>query len=301
MKRVRLTLFILTVLMMLTAGLGVNAEERVVKFQSGAETGKVTLRIWDLQTLEGVVNVKAVDGGEIHLESVTISSNDPGNTEICEASGNKVFMVSNGALIKTTITLDMSFVEDGEYLVTLTGGCTDKNGKYHAKGLNETQSIIVGAPNTEEEEAEEETSQETNEENSEAQPVETPKAEPETKTTTETTKKTEEKDESTTIVRKPQTTDDSDDEDEALKELAKEAEKNAKKEKKSGSSLKLKNLWWIILLILLLIALPIIGYILWKRKNTVEEEDYEGAADIDYDIEDDDMMEDDEDESETEE
>ena len=55
------------------------------------------------------------------------------------------------------------------------------------------------------------------------------------------------------------------------------------------------NIWWIILLILLLIALPIIGYFLWKRKNAVEEEDYEGAADIDYDIEDDDMVEDDDD------
>lgn len=291
MKRVQLTLFILTVLLMLTAGLGVNAEERVVKFQSGAETGKVTLRIWDLQTLEGVVKVKAVDGGEIHLESVSVSSNDPGNTEICEASGNKVFMVSNGALIKTTITLDLSFVEDGEYLVTLSGGCTDKKGKYNAKGLYEEQSIIVGAPNTEEEE---ETTEETQEAVPEAQPAEKKKEESTTQTTTtETTKKTEEKDESTTIVRKPQTTSASDDEDEALKELVKEAEKNAKKDKKSGSSLKLKNLWWIILLILILIAVPILGYFLWKRKNTVEEEDYEGAADIDYDIEDDDMVEDD--------
>ena len=291
MKRVRLTLFILTVLLMLTAGLGVNAEERVVKFQSGAETGKVTLRIWDLQTLEGVVKVKAIDGGEIHLESISVSSNDPGNTEICEASGNKVFMVSNGALIKTTITLDLSFVEDGEYLVTLSGGCTDKKGKYNAKGLYEEQSIIVGAPNTEEEE---ETTEETQEAVPEAQPAETKKEKSTTQTTTtETTKKTEEKDESTTIVRKPQTTSASDDEDEALKELVKEAEKNAKKDKKSGSSLKLKNLWWIILLILILIALPILGYFLWKRKNTVEEEDYEGAADIDYDIEDDDMVEDD--------
>lgn len=291
MKRVRLTLFILTVLLMLTAGLGVNAEERVVKFQSGAETGKVTLRIWDLQTLEGVVKVKAIDGGEIHLESISVSSNDPGNTEICEASGNKVFMVSNGALIKTTITLDLSFVEDGEYLVTLSGGCTDKKGKYNAKGLYEEQSIIVGAPNTEEEE---ETTEETQEAVPEAQPAEKKKEESTTQTTTtETTKKTEEKDESTTIVRKPQTTSASDDEDEALKELVKEAEKNAKKDKKSGSSLKLKNLWWIILLLLILIALPILGYFLWKRKNTVEEEDYEGAADIDYDIEDDDMIEDD--------
>ena len=291
MKRVRLTLFILTVLLILNAGLGVNAEERVVKFQSGAETGKVTLRIWDLQTLEGVVKVKAVDGGEIHLESVSVSSNDPGNTEICEASGNKVFMVSNGALIKTTITLDLSFVEDGEYLVTLSGGCTDKKGKYNAKGLYEEQSIIVGAPNTEEEE---ETTEETQEAVPEAQPAEKKKEESTTQTTTtETTKKTEEKDESTTIVRKPQTTSASDDEDEALKELVKEAEKNAKKDKKSGSSLKLKNLWWIILLILILIAVPILGYFLWKRKNTVEEEDYEGAADIDYDIEDDDMIEDD--------
>lgn len=300
MKKVRLILPILTALFLLFPGVCANAEARVSKFAAGAESGKITIHLWDLKSLEGTVKVQAVDGGEIHLESVSVSSNDPGNTEICEASGNKVFMVSNGALIKTTITLDLSFVEDGEYLVTLSGGCTNKNGKYNAKGLYEEQSIIVGAPNTEEEE---ETSQET-EDSSESQVAENKKTEatPQT-TTTETATKTEDKEvkeESSTIVRKPQSTDEQDEDDEALKELVKEAEERAKKDKKSGSSLKLKNLWWIILLIIILIALPLVGYFLWKRKNAVEEEDYEGAATLDYDIEDDDIVDDEDYEDEEE-
>lgn len=300
MKKVRLILPILTALFLLFPGVCANAEARVSKFAAGAESGKITIHLWDLKSLEGTVKVQAVDGGEIHLESVSVSSNDPGNTEICEASGNKVFMVSNGALIKTTITLDLSFVEDGEYLVTLSGGCTNKNGKYNAKGLYEEQSIIVGAPNTEEEE---ETSQETEEDSSETQPAGTGKAEEATQTTTtETATKTEDKEvkeESSTIVRKPQSTDEQDEDDEALKELVKEAEERAKKDKKSGSSLKLKNLWWIILLIIILIALPLVGYFLWKRKNAVEE-DYEGAATLDYDIEDDDIVDDEDYEDEEE-
>ena len=272
-------------MLLLFPGTCVQAEERVVKFQSGAETGKVTLRIWDLQTLEGTVKVKAVDGGEVHLESVSVTTNDPANTEVCEAYGNKVYMVSNGALIKTTITVDLSFVEDGEYLVILSGGCTNKKGKYSATGLYEEQSVLVGAANVEEEAETPKAAEEEIPTKKEAESTKQQTAE--TKNAQTTSTKTTENEENTTIVRNPQLLEDEDD-DETLEKLYEEAQK---KETKTKSSFKLKKILWILILILILIILATIGYFLWKRKHDVEEEDYEGAANIDYDIEDDDMME----------
>ncbi len=296
MKKIRLVLPILTVLFLLIPGMSADAEARVAKFAAGAETGKITIHIWDMQTLEGTVKVKAVDGGEIHLESVSIATNDPANTEVCDAFGNKVYMSSNGALIKTSITINVSFVEDGEYLVTLTGGCTDKNGKYKASGLYEEQSIIVGEAKSEEEEEEEEQKQE---ETSSAltSTAETKQEETTAQTTTAVTdEKTDEKEESSTIVRNPQVFEEKDDDEKALEELAKEAEK-AQKEKNAKSNISSSNLRKIIIIVILAVVLSVlavVGYLLWKRKNAVEEEDYEGAATLDYDIEDDDIVEDDE-------
>lgn len=278
MKKLKLIVPVLTILMILCPAFSVHAEPREAKFNSGAEEGKITFRIWDLQTLEGKVSVKALDGGEIHLESISAVTNDKNNTEICDTSGNKVFMVSNGTPVKTTITVSLSFVEDGTYLVTLSGGCTNNKGKYNASGLYEEKKIIVGAPNVEEEE-----------ENVTTETVNPQAVKPSnTETVARPNAVTGNKEDNTTIVRKEEESEDVISENRVIDEILKDAEdviKEAEKEKKSVNAL--GNILRILLSVLGLIALAVGGFFLYRYEKK-RKQDYDGAPDIDYIIEEDD-------------
>lgn len=280
MKKIKVLLPLLAILLMFALDMNVKAEPRIVKLEAGAETGKITFRVWDLQSLDGTVKVKALDGGEIHLESISAVTDNEKSTVIKECSKNKVCIVSDGTPLKTTITVNLSFVEDGTYKVTLTGGCTDKKGKYRANGLNEEQEILVGAANVEPEE--------TNDTVSNPAPSTTQNntSTASNKNNSVTKKENVEEDDMTIIRGSEEESErvvDSffDETEEALKEVVKETEKEKKTVSSFGRILR------IILLVLFIILLAVAAYLIYRYRKK-RKQDYDGAPDIDYVIEEDD-------------
>ena len=151
MKKIRLFVPILMAVATLFAPMQASAAEQ--KLDAGTKSATVTMTLNELQSFEGVFSCTATDKkATITLKSVTATCND--SSAMCSVSENRIFMVSTGKSVNTTIKLELEFSKDGKYQVKLDGGQTDKNGKYKEKV--ETLKILVGVVEETEDKEEEE-------------------------------------------------------------------------------------------------------------------------------------------------
>lgn len=149
MKRIKLLLPILTTALLILPGLNAEAAEKL-QLASGTKKTTATITLKDLQSLEGEFSAKSsTQGATVKINSVEATS-DGG--AMCMTSGNKIFMVSSGEPVTTTIQVNLEFSKDGTFVLTLDGGMTDKDGNYEdyssdAKKCVEEMTITVGTSN----------------------------------------------------------------------------------------------------------------------------------------------------------
>lgn len=297
MRKLKYILPLLTATLLLLPGMAAEAATTKKELATGTKDTSLSIVLSDKQSIEGQVSVKSKTSGQtIKLQSVNAQTSDAGKTAVCESSGNKIYMVSKGDAVTTTVTIKVQFSGDGEYTVALKGGCTDKDGKYESDGIKETFKVTVGTSVSENEEADDEEAEEETEEEETEEETEEEEVEEETKTTTSDSKK-DKKEQSEKTDREPVKVLSED--ERVIEEFIEEVEEELKKEEKAekekvvrspkslGSFLKyLKNFWFIFLILFIFLLICI--YLLWKLLRKNRKNDYDGAPMVDYRIEDDD-------------
>ena len=197
MKRIRYILTLLTAVLCMISGITAEAATIKKELAAGTKFASMTLEVKNYQSVDGKISVKSkTETKKITLQSVKAFTNDKEKTVVCETANGKIFVVSNGEPVTTTVTIDVSFSGDGEYVVTLKGGCTDKDGKYKADGINETIKVVVGAFEASEDDVDEEDNDDKDDEKDDTK-------EEEKDTTQEDDKKVDEKDKSSLKDSKP--------------------------------------------------------------------------------------------------
>lgn len=147
MKRIKLLLPILTTILLILPGMNTEAAEKL-QLSSGTKKTTATLTLKELLSLEGELSVKSsTQGATVKINSMEASSD---STAMCMTSENKIFMVSSGNPVTTTIKVELEFSKDGTFVLTLDGGMTDKDGNYvdyssDSKKCVEEMTIVVGA------------------------------------------------------------------------------------------------------------------------------------------------------------
>ena len=319
LKKIKLIVPILTAILLLLPGVQAEAATIEKQYTADVDSATLTLNLEKLQSFEGKISATAKEGGTITVKSVEVVGNDT-NITSCGASRTRVFMVSNGTPVNTTITIKVAFSGPGTYWVTVRGGSTDKDGTYQSDSLDERIKITVSAqagdgsgnggtndggnhangdsntvigtvtPSTD-------SSQSATEQPSDSGNKDTTKPSDST-TKPSDTKDTPEDSEEDTEEKGPirvTIPDDEKAEQELLNQIIKDSEKNNKDHKNpSGLTQFIQNLRnrlkWILPLAIFLAAVAVllpVMYVLFRKKRRSQVE-YEGAPMVDYNIEEDD-------------
>ena len=277
-----------------------EAAENTETLKAGTKVSATKFEMKDVLTAEGYFYVEAKNPKDFSIKDVQITSSDE-NCEICRFQDDRFMVVGSGQPMTVTITVTMGFEKDGTYTLGIEGGTTRKDGTYvesysDSEKWMDYRTIVVG-------EKTEDKKPSSNDKGNSSSTNTNGTTKPNTTTTTATTgssstnKKTDDKitDSNTQKVEINKATLPKD--DEVKKELEKAEEELGVDLTDDGdnvSNSKLGNILKLVAAVLGIIALAVGGFLLWKHENKPKEDDYEGAGDVDYDIEDDDIIEEDE-------
>ncbi len=142
MKKVKIILIVLTILLLITPVLNVQAKDIHLsqeKISSGHINAMIDMELCDLKSLDGEISVAtSTEDASAVIRSVQAKSSN----SICMVEGNKIFMISSDQPVTVEVNVELGFSKDGTYVLCLEGNATNEDDEYEAYTV--TKSIVVG-------------------------------------------------------------------------------------------------------------------------------------------------------------